>query len=75
MTDKRKKYSSKFKKQVALESIKETKPISELASEYGVHLNQISTWKKQLIEGAVDIFSGKRKKSDRYSDENESKLY
>jgi transposase-like protein len=75
MTRKRKNFSSKFKKQVALESIKEIKTISELASEYAVHPNQISNWKKQLIEGVESIFSTKRKRADKTSVENESKLY
>ncbi len=75
MIRKRKNYSSKFKKQVALESIKEMKTISELATEYGVHPNQISLWKKQLIEGVEDIFSTKRKRGDNKIAENESKLY
>ena len=75
MTRKRKNYSSTLKKQVALESIKEVKTISELASEYGVHPNQISNWKKQLIEGAEDIFSSKRKRVENNSTEQEAKLY
>ena len=75
MTGKRKRYSSKFKKHVALESIKEVKTLSELSSEYGVHPNQISNWKKQLIEGVEDIFSSKRKRDVNTGAENESKLY
>lgn len=75
MLRKRKNYSSKFKTQVALESIKEMKTISELATEYGIHPNQISLWKKQLIEGVEDIFISKRKRSDNTTGENESKLY
>jgi len=35
---------------IALDAIKGQKTIAELASEYGVHANQISIWKKQLIE-------------------------
>lgn len=71
----RKNYSSKFKKQVALESIKEQKTISEISSEYGVHPNQISNWKKQLFEGVEDIFNSKRKRPCTGTDKNEAKLY
>jgi len=46
----RKKYSKELKAQIALDAIKVQKTIAELASEYGVHANQISIWKKQLIE-------------------------
>ena len=75
MTRLRKKYSSKFKKQVALDSIKELKTISEISAEYGVHPNQISNWKKQLIEGAEDIFKGKRQKAEAATDKTEAILY
>ena len=45
----RKKYSKELKAQIALDAIKGQKTIAELASEYGVHANQISIWKKQLL--------------------------
>ena len=31
--------------------------IAELVSEYAVHVNQISMWKKQLLDAAPDAFS------------------
>ena len=46
----RKKYSRELKARIALDAIKGQKTIAELASEYGVHANQISSWKKQLLE-------------------------
>ena len=49
----RKKYSKELKARIALDAIKGQKTIAELASEYGVHANQISIWKKQLIERAL----------------------
>jgi transposase-like protein len=39
----REKYSKELKAQIALDTIKGQKTRAELASEYGVHANQIST--------------------------------
>jgi putative transposase len=41
----RKKYNRELKAQIALDAIKGQKTIAELASEYGVHANQISIMK------------------------------
>ena len=72
---KRRSYSKEFKARVALEAIKGQKTVSEIASEYGVHPNQISTWKKRLNSGASDLFSrGKDRESERLEHERD-RLY
>jgi transposase-like protein len=53
---KRKIYPKEFKARVALEALKEAKTISELSSEYEVHSNMISKWKKLLHDNIADIF-------------------
>jgi len=57
MAEKRKRYGADFKFRVALEAAKGQKTLNELASEHGVHPNQISTWKRQLLDGGAGIFS------------------
>ena len=59
---KRSAYSGKFKSKVAIAAIEGRKTITELATEFSLHPNQISLWKSQLLEKSEDLFSDKRKK-------------
>lgn len=54
-------YSVEFKSQVALAAIRGDKTLSEIASEYEVHPNQISRWKKEALENFSAIFNQKKK--------------
>ena len=67
MAKKRTNHSAQFKFKVALEAVRESKTLSELASEHGIHPNQITRWKQQLIQGGAEIFnhSVKSRRKDR----------
>jgi transposase len=57
----RRRFSAEFKAKVALDALTGELTLSELASKYNVHPNQITKWKKQAKAGVVDSFSGKAK--------------
>lgn len=62
------------KAKAALEAIKADKTINAIASSLGVHPNQVSVWKKQLLEEASSIFEDKRKRATAAAS-SESELY
>jgi transposase-like protein len=53
----RRNHAPGFKAKVALAAIKGDRTLAELAEQFDVHPNQITTWKAQLENGAADIFS------------------
>jgi len=71
----RRKFGAEFKAKVALEAIKGLKTINEIASEYQVHPNQITKWKKQLLSGAAGIFSNGRPKDKETEELLKDRLY
>ena len=71
----RKNYSGDFKAKVALEAVKGERTLSELASRYEVHPNQIRTWKKALIDGMPELFTDRRKRRQRDDEDEKGRLY
>ena len=75
MAGQRKRYGAALKAKVALEAIKGQRTVPEIASEYGVHPNLITKWKKQVIEELPGIFSDKKERIGQQSRELEPELY
>jgi transposase len=52
----RRNHTPAFKAKVALAAIKGEKTLAELAQQFDVHPNQITSWKAQLLDGAAGVF-------------------
>ena len=56
----RRNHAPAFKARVALDALKGNQTIVELSERYQVHPNQITDWKKQLLEHAAEVFNKDR---------------
>ncbi len=53
----RRRFSAAFKARVALEALRGDKTVQEIAARHKVHPNQVSTWKRQAVDGLGEVFS------------------
>lgn len=74
MTRKRKTHSPQFKAKVALAAIQEDETTAQLASRFGIHPTLVSTWKRQMLEGAAEIFD-KGRKTQKQAEAHTDELY
>ena len=71
----RKQFSNEFKVKVAMAALKGDKTLAELAGEFQVHPSQVTTWRNELKERAVEIFDGAKGKSTKEYKEEIEGLY
>jgi transposase-like protein len=57
----RRNHAPAFKAKVALEALKGEQTMVELSQRFQVHPNQITEWKKQLLDHAQEVFDKERK--------------
>jgi len=58
----RRRFSNKFKATVALEALRGDRTVQEIASKHRLHPTQVTTWKRQAIDGLTGVFSDKLKR-------------
>ena len=53
----RRRFTAEFKARVALAALRGDKTIQEIATKHKVHPNQVSSWKRQAMDGVGAVFS------------------
>lgn len=64
MKAKRRRHDPEFKARVAIEAVKNIRTTAQIAKDFDIHPAQVSDWKKQMLENAVESFSAGKKKSN-----------
>ena len=54
---KRRRFTADFKAKVALDALRGDLTIQQIAARHKVHPNQVSTWKRQAMDGLGAVFS------------------
>lgn len=75
MAKKRRTFSESFKAKVALAAIRGEGTVAELATRFGVHPNQVTSWKKQAVEGLKEVFSDGRSQRTKETEDLQSRLF
>ena len=71
----RRQFSATLKAKIAVEAIKGQRTVQEIASSYSVHPNQVTHWKKQLLDFSPEAFSVGRLRLDEADEQLKSELY
>ena len=53
---KKRHFTSEFKVKVVLELLREERTLGEIAAEYNINPNQLSTWRREFLEKAPGLF-------------------
>ena len=75
MAGKRRRFTAEFKARVVRAALREDKTLAALASEFDVHPNQITEWKRQVLEALPDVLGRRRQADTRAVEDRESRLY
>jgi transposase len=72
MPGKRRVYGAPFKAKVALAAAKGDRTTAQLASQFGIHTSQVTSWKKQLMAQVAELFAdGRQRRADQATGEQE----
>jgi transposase len=75
MGNHRRQFSATLKAKIAVEAIKGQRTVQEIGSSYAVHPNQVTKWKKQLLDFSPEAFSAGRVRIDQVEEQLKTELY
>ena len=75
MAGRRRRFTAEFKARVVRSALREDKTLAELASEFDVHPNQITDWKRQVLDAMPEVFSRRKQADSKAAEDHESRLY
>ena len=75
MGAKRRRIEAALKAKAAVAAVRGDRTTSELASQFAVHPTQIGQWKRQLLDGAAELFSDDRRREAQNQDGLIAELY
>ena len=61
----RRRFTADFKARVALDALRGDRTIQEIAATRKVHPNQVSSWKRQAMDGLGEVFSNGAERAGR----------
>ena len=73
MAGKRRRFTAEFKARVALEALRERDSVQAIAARHELQPNQVSTWKRQLLDAVPEVFATDG--SRRLAKEHEAKIH
>ncbi|MBM3279960.1 MAG: transposase [Candidatus Handelsmanbacteria bacterium] len=71
----RKRYTADFRAKVALEAVRGERSLSDLASRYEGHPNQIGQWRRRSLAGVRELFGDQRQRQGQDGEAQKTRLY
>ena len=75
MAGKRRRFTAEFKARVVRAALREDKTLAELAGQFEVHPNQITEWRRQVLDAMPEVFSRKKRVDAKAAEDQEARLY